>query len=357
MNKRFALGMVIYALVFLMIAGAGLWLLWDFMEAYELSRPLNTIKVYVAGVTEDMLCDGSGELLEQLDSHIQTREEACQVIRDSADQEFSYAKKTSESTDTRQVYVLRSGKQVIGTFAISAGQEDKYGFREWTVSEQSFDFSHLLGEKVSVTVPADFTVSINGNVLDDSYITERDLPYTALEDYYDEFPLPSLVTYSADSYLGSVSMTVLDRNGAPIEITGETDYNSLLPECSQEEKEAMDELAEQFLIRYVAFTGGTSGSVSGDYSRLCRHLVPDGKLAQKLYTALEGLRYAQSYRDTIKSTEVNQYAKLDGGRYYCDVTYSVETVGKKGAVEMTYNMKIIMLETDVGLRVEAMSRY
>lgn len=357
MNKRFVLGMVIYALVFALIASAGLWLLWDFMEAYEASRPLNTIRSYVESVTPEDLCDGSEDLLKQLDSNLQTREEACQVIRQSVAQEFSYAKKSSESSEFRQVYVLRSGRQVIGSFTISAGEEDQYGLRVWELTEKSFDFSHLLGQSVSVTVPSDFTVSVNGNALDGSYITETDIPYQVLEEFSGEFPLPSMVTYSAEGFLGEASLTVADRNGNPVEITEETNYGLLLPECSDEEKVAMDELTEQFLKRYVAFTGGTSGSVSGDYSRLCRHLVPEGKLAKKLYTALEGLRYAQSVRDTIKSTAINQYARLGEGRYYCDVTYTVETVGKKGAVEMEYNMKIVMLETDVGLRVEAMSRY
>ena len=65
----------------------------------------------------------------------------------------------------------------------------------------------------------------------------------------------------------------------------------------------------------------------------------------------------QPFVDTITGTTVNQYASLGNGRYFCDISYTVETVGKKGPVEMAYNMKVIMLETDVGLRVEAMTRY
>lgn len=357
MSKRFALGMVIYALVFLVIVSAGLWLLWDFMEAYEQSRPVNTIKAYVDSLTPEDLSNGSGDLLDSLDSNIQSREESIRLIRESAAGSFSYAKKSAESTETRQVYVLRSGRQVIGQFAITAGEADRYGFRCWEVTEESFDFSHLLGEAVSITVPSDFTVCFNGVALDSSYLTEQDLPYATLEEFYGEFPLPTMVTYSADRFLGSGILTVQDREGNPIEINEEINYDLLLPACTDKELETIDELMDQFLTRYIAFTGSSSGTAGGNYNRLIRHLVPDGKLAQRLYTAIGGLYYAQSLRDTITGTTVNQYASLGNGRYFCDISYTVETVGKKGPVEMAYNMKVIMLETDVGLRVEAMTRY
>ena len=349
--------MLIYALVFLVIVTGGLWLLWDFMEAYEQSRPVNTIKNYVDQLTVEDLCEGSDQLLSTLDSNIQSPEESRQIIRDASTGAFSYAKKSAESSETRQVYVLRCGRQVVGQFVISAGEADRYGFRVWEVTEESFDLSYLMGESVSVTVPSDFTVSVNGFPLDSSYITEQDIPYTTLEAFYGEYPLPTMVTYTADSFLGSYTMEVTDRNGKNVEITAETDYNPMLPACTDKELERIDELMDQFLTRYVAFTGSSSGTAGGNYNRLIRHLVPDGALAKRLYTAIDGLHFAQSLRDTIKKTQVNQYANLGNGRFYCDITYDVETVGKKGPVMMTYNMKVIMLETEEGLRVEGMTRY
>ncbi len=357
MSKRFVTGMLIYALVFLVIVSAGLWVLWDYIDAYEQSRSVNVLKAYVEQLTLDDLCEGSGALLEQLDSSIQSREEACERIKASVTGELSYAKKSSESSETRQVYVLRCGRQVIGQFAISAGEPDKYGFRIWEVSEESFDFSHLLGETISVTVPSDFAVSVNGYQLDSSYIIAQDIPYTTLEEFYGDYNLPTMVTYSADSFLGSYTMDVTDRDGKPVEITDETDFNQLLPDCTDKELEEIDELMELFLTRYVAFTGSSSGTASGNYNKLSKCLVRDGELAKRLYTAVGGLYYAQSLRDTLKETTMNQRVKLGDGRYFCDVSYVVETVGKKGAVEVSYNLKVILLETNEGLRVEAMTRY
>ena len=54
---------------------------------------------------------------------------------------------------------------------------------------------------------------------------------------------------------------------------------------------------------------------------------------------------------------MNQVSDMGGERFYCDLTYIVETVGREGAVETTNNLKLIILETENGLKIEAMTRY
>ena len=49
--SRFAKGMLIYAAVFLLVAAAGLAVLWDFVEAYESSRPKTAIEAYMQNLT------------------------------------------------------------------------------------------------------------------------------------------------------------------------------------------------------------------------------------------------------------------------------------------------------------------
>lgn len=357
MRKRFVLGMVIYALVFLALTAVGLKVLWDFIDAYEQSRPMNTVKAYVSSVTTQDMWDGSEALLDTLDENVRSRDDSRALIAQAASGTLSYAKKSGESTEERQVYVLRSGRQVIGQFAITAGEPDKYGFRVWSVTESSFDFSYLVGQPVSVTVPSDFPVSVNGVVLDASYITESGHTYSILEEFYDDYTLPTLVTYTVDSFLGEVTLDVADREGNPITITGETDYNVFLPECSQDAQEELDPFVEGFLGRYVTFTSSANSSASGNYARLLKYLVKGSDLANRLYTAIDGLQFAQSNGDLLENIQVNQYADLDDGRYLCDVTYLVKTWGKKGAVETVNNLRLIIVETSDGLKVEAMTRY
>lgn len=357
MRKRFVIGMVIYAVVFLAIAGAGLAIFWNFIDAYEQSRPMNTVKAYVASVTAEDFCEGSEELLSQLDSSIQSREEACDLIRASVTEPLNYAKKSSESTENRQVYVLRSGKQVIGHFAITAGEADKFGFRGWSVTESSFDFSHLMGQSVSITVPEEYSVRINGAVLDESYITETGIKYTALEEFYDDYELPEMVTYTADGFLGEMTLEALDAAGNVVEIAEDMDMNSLLPVCDAATGERISSFSKDFLYHYVVFTSGVSGSVSYNYVQVIKYLIPNGDLAKRLATAIDGLQYAQSWGDTLKEVTVNRVLDLGNYHYMCDVTYIVETYAKAGLLRTENNVKLILRESEYGLRIEAMTRY
>lgn len=358
MSKRFIKGMIVYALVFAVIAGTGLFVFWKFIEAYEQSRPINAVKAYVSQLSVEQMCDGSQALFAQLDHNIQSEEEACEIIRYSVSKDISYAKKGKESSLDRQVYVLRDGKQIIGEFTIVPEIKGKFGFMNWCVSESSFDFSYLLSEPISVTVPSDFTVYLNGTRLNDSYITQTDIPYEALEEFYDDYNFPTLVTYTADAFLGELGFEVIDREGNTVALKEDMDLSALLPACSQDDEARLFTFTRDFLSAYVIYTGGANGlSPAHNYYILYDYLIPKSELANRLYTAIDGLRYAQSNGDSIRAVDVHQLAVLDDVRYYCDVTYIVETWGREGAVETTNNIKLIIVETENGLRVEAMTRY
>lgn len=357
-KRSFVKGMLIYAAVYLIVAAAGLAVFWNFIDAYEHSRPKNTVDAYVTALTPADMCRKAMEAAGRVDLNLQSVEERNAIITASVTERVTYARKSSESTDTRQVYVLRCGKQIVGEVIITAREPDVYGFTEWEVSEDSFDFSHLMGQPLSVTVPQNFTVSVNGYMLDESYITERGIAYSALEEFYDAYELPTMVTYTADSYLGQLELTVADENGQPVVITQDTDMNAFLDNCAGEEMEQVESFMGDFLESYVIFTGSSNQAASANYQRLRQNfLIPDSDLAQRLYTALDGLAYAQSYGDKLDTVEIHRISRLDETHYFCDATYCVSTYGRAGKVQTSNNMKVILTVTDSGLRVEAMTRY
>ena len=52
-SGKFTAGILIYAGVFALVAAIGLGIFWKFIEAYEISRPKNTLKAYIAQLTVD----------------------------------------------------------------------------------------------------------------------------------------------------------------------------------------------------------------------------------------------------------------------------------------------------------------
>lgn len=356
-SHRFLVGMVVYALVFLALTAMGLKFFWDFIAAYEQSRPKNSVVAYVEALTPEQMYAHSQESLSRIDHHIQSEEECVRIVADSLTEEITYAKKAGECTDTRQVYVLRCGQQVIGEFAITPEETDKYGFAHWEVTEQHFDFSYLEGQAVSVTVPQEYTVRAGGSVLDESYITESGIRYPLLEEFYDDYELPTMVTYTADHFLGTVSMEVTDPEGNPVEIGEDTDMDALLDNCTEAERQELEAIVKGFLEKYVKFSGSASRAVSINFKELKAYLVPDGTLSQRLWSAADGLKWAQSNGDTIASITLHHFVRLEEGRYLCDATYLVDTIGRKGTVQTTNNIKLIIVQTEVGLRVESMTSY
>lgn len=354
-KSRFVMGMVIYAAVFLAVTAAGLGVLWKYMEAYELSRPRTAVADFVEQLTAEQIRLGCEDFLSQIDSNIQTPDQAFQAIQDSLTEEITYVKNGKDSTSDRQVYILRQGSQVIGTLAIRQESESAFGFTPWQVTEYSFDFAHLAGEGITVTIPEEYSLSVNGNILDESYIKKKDIPFPALEDFAGDFEMVTLVTYRLENYLGELPLEILDPAGA--KVTQEEDTNVWIPGCSEEEIRQLTPLLETFLKRYVAFAGSSNRNEGNNYYQLIKCLVPNGALAQRLYTALDGLQYAQSNGDTIREITVNHYYKVSQERYICDVTYMVETIGRNGAVMVENHLKVVFLQTEDGLKVEAMTRY
>ena len=358
-SGKFVAGILIYLVVFLVIIAVGLGFFWKFIEAYEVSRPKNTLKAYVEQLTPEQICKGNGTdaLFASVDSGIQSREDFDQVIRQAISEKISYAKKSAESSENRQVYVLRSGKTPIGKFAIEAGDEETFGFRIWEVTEASFDFSYLMGEPVSITVPSEYQVCVNGYLLDESYITQQDIPYEALEDFYDDYQLPTMVTYTADNYLGEAVLEVLDQKGAPVEFTSEMDMNDFLPACTEQEAADIEAFANEFVQLWVKFSGSTKANAVYNYYQIKKILSADGALSELLRSAIDGLAYGQTNGAKIENVTINRIVPLGSGTHMCDLTYLVSTIGKKGAVETTSDMKIIIVTESGAYKLKSMERY
>ena len=357
-KSRFALGMVIYAAVFLLIAGFGLKVFWNYIDAYERSRPKNTMDQYIANLTVQDMVEHCGDWKEAIDSNLQSWEESAAVIRESISGKVTYARKSSACTETSQTYVLRCGPQVIGQVVIAADVPDAFGFTVWSVQEQNFDFSHLLSAQQRITVPSVYRVCANGKALDEGYIVESGIHYEVLEEFYEDYTLPSMVTYAADGILGDLELTVQDEEGNLISDWENADPTVVLNNCTAQEEAELKQFLDGFLVSYVRFTGSSNQAASLNYAKLrSGYLIPESDLAKRLATALDGLAFAQSYGDKLDEVIVHGLTRIDDDHYFCDVTYLVSTYGKAGKVQTTNNMKLMLTIWEGSLRVESMTRY
>ena len=353
-TDRFWLILAVCALSFLVVVGIGLLIFWDFMAAYEISRPKNAIESFMADVTPAYISQIEDVLPEGIDYALQSEEEARKVIADSLGS-ISYAKNTKLSTEEKMVYmVLNSGKPV-GQVAMTVVRSDGFGFDYWEVTEQTYDFSYLLCQPMDITVPEEFLVHANGVQLGESYITARDVQFESLEEYYAKYDLPTLCTYGVGPVMGELSLTVTDPAGEPVEITAETDMKQFLKNCTDEEVEALQDFLTKFVQRYTDFTSvtGGQGKMQRNYNQLVA-LISGNTLAQRMKEAMVGLIWVTDRNASVEEITLNMCLRLEEGRYLCDFTYVVDTNDFSGSVESTSRVEMVGVETKYGLKAESM---
>ena len=355
---RLVIGMIIYAVVFLAITAVGLKFFWDYMEVYEASRPKTAINAYMQELTEEHICDLSQELIDQVDHNFQTEEECRAYILNAIDG-ISYAKKSKECTANRQVFVLRTGTTVIGEFSIVTTDEGKYGFTMWDLEQESFDIStlNLFGAPYEITVPSDHTVTVNGYALDESYVVDEKILYEPIEDYYEDYELPYRVRYAVAPVMGELNAVITDADGNEVTFDENTDWTPYFHNCTDDEIAMLDKFTSEYVERYVAFTGSTRKSRDLYYSRLASYVVKGTEFANRLHDAIEGLEYGQTQGNKVVSIVTHHQVRLEEGKYLCDVTYEVDTIGHKGTVRTTTNAKIIAVLSGKSLKAESMSVY
>lgn len=353
----FFLGMFLYALIFLTALYFALGQFWTYMEAYENSRPKNTLNAFIDQLDGDDVILGSGELLSRVDSNLQSEEECREVLLDAVSDGITYAKRAGDSNAQRMVYSLRSVGQTIGSLTMEVTSQDRFGFNLWQVTHTEFDLSYLLGSRASITVPEDFSVYAHGTLLDSSYITQSGIPYPELASFYGDYHIPSLVTYEAGPILGNTTLRVTNPTGDEITIDESTDYMAFLDNCSEETEATLESFSKEFLRRYIAFTGSAKKSSAQSFKQLNRYLVPNSDLAKRMSMALAGMQWAQSQGDTLVDTTFHHMIDLGNGYYLCDVTYQVDTIGHEGVVRTTNSARFIILDTNGVLRVETLFSY
>lgn len=353
--RFFPIFLVVYTTVCLLLTNFALQKFWDYMDAYEASRPHIATDAYMAQLTPEYVIEKVSPLLDEIDPAIQSRDEAIQVLKDALSMPFTCSKWTNQSTETTWVYVLRSGPQVIGTFQMEPAEEGRYGMSPWKITGDSLDLSYLLRDGFSITVPHDAKVSVGGKVLGEEQISRKDISYEPIEDLYGLYALPTRVTYTVGRHLGDLETSVTDALGEPIDPNADPEL--FLDNCTPEEKQDLQTIAEQFTNAYIHFTSRTGGSLYDNLDILRKYMVPDGSLEKRMEDSISGFSWITDRHVQIQPMTVNRCISIGNGRYICDVTCVYDTNNINGTSREELDLKIIFLQTENGLRAEAMYTY
>ena len=341
---RFALGMVIYALVFIVLMAIGLRFFWGYIDSFEKSQPNHAIDRYIQSFDSEHIRALSADFVSSLDHELQSEEESYALIEGLFRGELRYSKNSVESTDDRLVYAILSGQRLLGTMALNRNGEGNDVV--WTVSDEKFEFSDLLSS-AEFLAPAEWQLSCNGNPLGEKYITEKGIRYPSMEEAYDYgFELPTLVKYHIDNYIGEAVIEVRDADGNAAQLQEDPAAYTLADRCTQDQRERMEDFTRRFLPLYIAFMSNTNHNAYDNYARVHPYLLPGSDLESRFYNAIGGQVYSHSKGDQLHDVVVHGVFDLGGGEFLIDVDYKVDTTGNAGTIENDAGMLIVAVDQD-----------
>ena len=351
-------GFWIAAAISVVVAALALTWFWMFIAAYENSRPQVTVDAYLKTATAENIAAADSAIPQNCDLDLQNEEIARKIIAENVGT-VTCLRDTKRSSDERLVYAVMNGNKRIGSLTMTVVEKDQFGFECWQITEETYDFSHLMGETVSVTVPEGYKVFADGVLLGERYVTERGVHFENLEPYYKNYDAPTLLTYTVGNVLGTPTLSVADQNGGAVDIQSDSTIQASFSNCTEAETESLKTFVEGFVKAYVRYSsgGGGSGMRYQNYYMLDKYMVPGGELEERMKSALASLFFVVDHRAEVKEICYNQFICVDEGAYMCDLTYTVSQNAVSGRTESNVSLRILVVETENGLRAEAMSVY
>ena len=214
--------LIIWTLCLLMAGAVGCFVLYQYLDSYERSRPEQIMDALMADTTAEQWYDYA---LEGFDGE-QIRFDDAQAVLDAYFQEvlakanFSYRKDSANSTRDSLAYVIRAGAVELCRVRLTDVGNAGFGMNLWKFgsTESVFSLSCLQSVAVEIDAPADEKVFLNGVELGEAYIVDTQVPcpnMTELEKQFDEQIF--FVRYRVDAMYGTVHVT--DSSGRTLGTT------------------------------------------------------------------------------------------------------------------------------------------
>ena len=371
----FAILMVVWSLLLLGAVAYGLWLVYQFGGYYEKAEITPKIEAYMDRVSQEIWKEDEqnsiiGKIAE-LEHPYQTDEECEAAIKALLQDELTYSLAVGKVEKGVERYDLCCGKIKLGQFTVRQYPfevEDnsilnwaieKYSIYPWEVDDQ-VDFSlddikNLEGlySSFEITVPASFTVVLNGHTLTEENIVKSGIPYDCLKEYYDDPSLepyaeaanglPTKVTYRAEKLLGQVPYELLDENGQPAEIDPNQDDSQFIEPVSEALLARFEDYSLQFTRRYLEFCSGT-GEMYYQFNLLKGYLVPNSELWDRLYRMIESyMDWTHNENFNFNGMVFNGATALGNNIYILDVSADAGSQMPAGYKQEHRDMKIYVL--------------
>ena len=359
---------VIFIIAYLVLGGALIFFAlskaWVFAEEYEAAIPTNVMDEYIAGLNENLWDDSIARTIETMPHEYRSDVEVAALVQEMFSSELSYARTIGGDGVNVLVYAILCDGNAFGKVTLvrdeSKADQIEFGSLPWKIESEEFDFTGLYSS-LKVTVPADYSVAVNGHILGEDTIIARDIHYDVLEEYYADYPgLPTKVTYKAEHLLGHLEATIYDEFGNETVPDPTQDDSQYIRPIDGDTWSRLESFALGFSDPYLAFSSFVRDPYSG-LAALEPYLYPNGDLYQRLKFTLDGYGWAHTTSYRFDGAQLISAVALGGGYYSINIhaqsTITYPNKGENGVVRDNNGLKVTVVEYNGGFRAIDVERY
>ncbi len=197
----------------LVIIGASLAYLWHVMNLYEQSTP-----AYAMQALENVYSKDEYIILAQ-NSEIEDSAYESNDVRSKLFQsrlqggELKSTRFSQGGSDTEQMYQVKAGDEIIGSFSLVFVDEGMFGY--WRIEKPKI--TPKMWGNLTVTIPQNANLTVNGVPVQSSDITQENLPYELLRNLPDDITKPGQKCYEIKNLMAQPTLSVTDEHGNVLE--------------------------------------------------------------------------------------------------------------------------------------------
>ncbi len=186
----------------------------DYLQDYESNLPEHTVQAifdeHFASPDFSKLLDLSG----YTDSEFVSKQDIISYLEQTtAGKEITYV--YVAGTSRSKINVKADGEKFASFTVEKENVQSKYGFDRYKLGQ--IDLFYQAREYITVKIPFNCTVSVNGNTLGEEYITKTDITDDARPSIPDGTYKFSYTEYKVSGFLTEPVVTVSDKNGNEVE--------------------------------------------------------------------------------------------------------------------------------------------
>ena len=356
--SKFSFFLTLYVLLGIFAICIVMLVLWGYASAYEKAQPETAVEEYILQLNETGWDEGIDAAAARLNAPYQSPEDRNGQVSAYLSAGVGYALTVNGGDQTSKVYALLSRDTKVGTLTVEPDMEAKkhFGMRPWRVRSAEYDFS-FLAHSNSLTLPYNFTVTVNGITLGEEAVTASGISMDCLAEYYavcEGLATKTTYYYEYVSFDTPPDVRIYDCYGSEYTFNDQADDSQFLDICSQETVDALKDFAARFTRRYLTFRAGYTlegQSVYDVYDLLAPYFVNGSALQNRVYSACDGLTWAHCAYLDIRNITLLSAWDIGNNQYIIDISAEVETVDPHGDVTRTENMRCVVADYSGDRRV------